>query len=166
MNHRDSGNGVRAGTILRRMTLIAAFFAGVLIPITIGELPNRMFLGKAREVQRLAVPGSNVDAVLVEADSTLDRGARWRVLIVKHGAVAERGRTILVARDLVRPKLVWNKAGLLEIAYDRARIDHFTNVWVPRGPSGGRAIEIMLVPSSPGFSCLIASSSGALKLPE
>ena len=149
-----------------RAALLAVFLAGLFGPKLIGPLARGASEARTHESMRLASPDKSRDAVLVEVESLGAWKRSWQVRIVEHKSPPYKGSTIFSARGVVNPKLAWRSARLLEVGYDRARIDYFTSVLIPRAHEIAGAVEIKLAPSSPGFSYLRVGPKGLIVLPE
>ena len=118
---------------------------------------------KADEVTRATSPNGQLDAVLVREDGGGAAGGwDWSVYIVAKGnpVVRPRSRSLFNAGTLTDEKIIWTREHLLEIHYDIAYINQFTNIWgsseLQNGGEGRNEyfVEIRLAPSSRDFSRL------------
>jgi len=118
---------------------------------------------KADEEARVTSPNGELDAVLVREDGGGAAGGwEWYVYIVAKGnpVVRPRSRSTFNAGTLTDEKLVWTQEHLLEIHYDIAEINQFTNIWGSSEIQNGREgrneylVEIRLAPSPRDFSLL------------
>lgn len=83
------------------------------------------------EIARIASPDSVVDAVLVESNCGATCGYAYLVTIVPRGEPA--GEHPLFRADKASGlNLEWERAKVLNIEYDSARIFHFSNFWQSR----------------------------------
>ena len=153
-------------SLMSRIALAAVFLAGLLGPLIAGTLPTYVLQSRSKELERVPSADLRYDAVLVEYATLGPRPRSWQVRIVRHGLLANHEAPIFSARGLVNPKMVWRKARLLEVDYDRARIDHFTSVWTPSRNEHVDPVEVRLGPSAAEFSYLQISQAGLARLPE
>jgi hypothetical protein len=123
------------------------------------ELPS------GSEQARVTSPNGQFDAVLVRDDGGGAAGGwEWYVYIVPKGNEVDDGKAHAVfnAGTLTGGKLVWGQPHLLEIQYDIAEINQFTNIWgssqaIHSDSSSVQQeylVEIRLSPSHPVFSLL------------
>lgn len=98
--------------------------------------------------------------MLIRADAGLD--FEYYVYIVARGnPVRTNDHSIFEAGTLTGGALVWSQPHLLNIRYDVAEIDLFTNYWDSSRLRSDReehdddfGVEIRLAPSSPDYSLL------------
>lgn len=118
---------------------------------------------KGDEKNRVTSPNGDLDAVLTREDGGgAASGWDWDVYIVAkgHPVVRPRSRSVFESGRLTGEKLVWIQDHLLEIHYDIAEIDQFTNIWDSseiQNDTEGRIkcfVEIRLAPSPGDFSLL------------
>jgi hypothetical protein len=141
---------------VRRLLFVACFVAGFLLPYLRISLPSAV--SSARETQRVVGPDGHADAVAVVTEIGLFRSRAWyEVYIVKHGDPFAQVPPVFSGQEMEHPALVWADPRLLEVRYDRARIEDFRNSW--KLPGSDSLIQIGLVPSSRSFSYL--NQSGA-----
>jgi hypothetical protein len=115
------------------------------------------------EETRVTSPNGDLDAVLVREDGGGAAGGwDWGVYIVAKGSpiVRPRSRSLFEAGTLTDESLTWTQDHLLEIHYDIAEIDQFTNIWSSseiQNDTEGRNkyfVEVRLAPSPGEFSLL------------
>jgi len=102
------------------------------------------------EAMRVASPDGKLDAVLTEDSSGGALGGIfWFLYVVPKGQPAPYDTTkqLFFADELTRGSVVWNKAHLIEIHYDKASIMHFRNIST-KSDNGIDYVELRLVPSS------------------
>jgi hypothetical protein len=81
----------------------------------------------------VASPNGELDAVLTREDGGGAAGGwEWYVHIVAKGnpVVRPRSHELFNAGTLTDEKIMWTQEHLLEIQYDIAEINQFTNIWV------------------------------------
>jgi hypothetical protein len=148
--------------------MLAALWTGILICFLIscgnsGQAPkNRIFLGS--EEARVSSPNGQLDAVIIREDGGGAAGGwEWYVYIVAKGSGVDESKVHAVfnAGTLTGEKLVWRQEHLLEIYYDMAYINQFSNIWgssaihnVEGTNENEYLVEIRLVPANPDFSLL------------
>ena len=144
---------------IRRLIFIACFAAGFLVPYVSIGLPSAA--SSAREVQRVAAPDGRADAVAVVTQTGLFKSRAWyEVYVVKPGAPFARVPPVFSGLETENPSLVWAAPRLLEVRYDRARIENFRNSF---SPAEDATVEIRLTPSSLSFSYLDSNGSRPIK---
>jgi len=162
-----ASSAARASSLTNGVVLLAVFLLGLFGQILAKTLWTIVLEAGTREVGRVPAPDASEDAViLIENDPIGPWGPSWQVRIVRHGTAAKRGTKVFSARGMVNSKLVWNGPRLLEVGYDRARIDYFTNAWIPDPNRTATAVEIRLEPSAPEFSYLTLSPAGFAQPPQ
>ena len=118
---------------------------------------------KADEETRLTPPNGEVDAALTREDGGGAAGGwEWYVYIVTKGnpVVRPRCHSLFNAGTLTNEKITWTQEHLLEIHYDIAEINQFTNIWGSSEIQNGVDIhneyfvEIRLAPAPRDFSLL------------
>ena len=118
---------------------------------------------KADEEARVTSPNGELDAVLTREDGGGAAGGwEWYVYIVAKGSpvVRQRSHELFNAGTLTDEKITWNQEHLLEIHYDIAEINQFTNIWGSSEIQNGREgrneyfVEIRLAPAPRDFSLL------------
>ena len=118
---------------------------------------------KADEETRVTSPNGELDAVLTREDGGGAAGGwEWYVYIVAKGnsVVRPRSHELFNAGTLTDEKIVWTQEHLLEIHYDIAEINQFTNIWGSSEIQNGVDIhneyfvEIRLAPTPRDFSLL------------
>jgi hypothetical protein len=140
---------------VRRLLFVACFVTGFLVPY-LSSLASAA--RSAQEIQRVVAPDGHTDAVAVVSRIRLLRSRPWyEVYVVKHGAPFAEGLPVFSGQELEHLALVWAAPRLLEVRYDRAKIEDFRNSW--KLPGSDSLVEILLVPSSRGFSYLNQSGS-------
>ena len=139
---------------VRRLLFVACFVVGFLVPHVLTSLPASRSISK---IQRVPTPDGEADAVAVVAQAgLLNSHTSYEVFVVKHGASFSRVAPVFSGLEVEHPALVWAGPRLLEVHYDRARIEAFRNSW--RLPDE-KPVEIRLAPLSLGFSYLNESGS-------
>ena len=109
-----------------------------------------------KESQRIASPDGQTDAVIITGDAgAVTRTQTYVVITAIHGVVD----TKTINRDaafrgnhMKNFKVVWLKPDLLEIQYDEALIDGFSNLRYVRRGSRLDPVEIRLSPQSSPYS--------------
>ena len=140
---------------VRRLLFAGCFVAGFLVPHLSIDLPAAS--RSASKIQRVPTPDGQTDAVVVVTQAGLFKSHTWyEVYIVKHGASFSPATPVFSAIEMEHPALVWAGSRLLEVHYDRARIEAFRNSC--RLPDDS-PVEIRLAPLSLGFSFLNESGS-------
>jgi hypothetical protein len=118
---------------------------------------------KSDEETRVTSPNGELDAVLTREDGGGAAGGwEWYVYIVAKGnpVVRPRSHELFNAGTLTEEKIVWTQEHLLEIHYDIAEINQFTNIWASSEIQNDVDIhneyfvEIRLAPASRDFSLL------------
>jgi hypothetical protein len=117
---------------------------------------------KADEETRVTSPNGELDAVLTREDFGASGGWEWDVYIVAKGnpVVRPRSHSLFNAGTLTNEKITWTQEHLLEINYDIAEINQFTNIWgsseIQKGVDihNEYFVEIRLAPSAVAFSLL------------
>jgi hypothetical protein len=117
---------------------------------------------KADEETRVTSPNGELDAVLTREDFGASGGWEWDVYIVAKGnpVVRPRSHSLFNAGTLTNEKITWTQEHLLEIDYDIAEINQFTNIWGSSEIQNGVDIhneyfvEIRLAPAPGAFSLL------------
>lgn len=112
---------------------------------------------------RVTSPDKLVDAVLVQVNPGALSSDFYQLHIVPQGTrPREDGRyAVFVATALREERLTWVKPYLLEVAYDRALILSFTNLWHEETVWDKQySVELRLAPSSPGCSYLQLEEGG------
>ncbi len=118
---------------------------------------------KADEETRVTSPNGELDAVLTREDGGGAAGGwEWYVYIVAKGnpVVRPGSHELFNAGTLTDEKIMWNQEHLLEIHYDIAEINQFTNIWGSSQLQNGREgrneyfVEIRLAPAPRDFSLL------------
>jgi hypothetical protein len=153
---------------MKSHTVLLALCSGVAIVSLIscgtsGQAPKtKIFLGS--EEARLTSPNGQLDAVIIREDGGGAAGGwEWYVYIVAKGSGVDESKAhpVFNAGTLTGAKLVWDQEHLLEIHYDVAYINQFTNIWGSSeihdaGISGQSEylVEIRLTPSHSDFSLL------------
>src|SRR5215469_7649476 len=141
---------------VRRLLFVACFVAGFLVPYASISLPR--VARSAREIQRVVAPDGQADAAAVVTQIGLFRPRAWyQVYLVKHGARFAQVPPVFSGQEMEHPALVWAAPRLLEVRYDRAKIENFRNSW--KLPGSDILVQIGLVPSSRSFSYLNQSGS-------
>jgi hypothetical protein len=136
---------------VRRLLFVACFVTGSLVPYVPIRVPASA--SSAREIQRVVAPDGYADAVAVMTLVGLFRSHAWyEVYVVKHGAPFAHVRPVFSGQEMEHPALVWGDPRLLEVRYDRAKIEDFRNSW--KVPGSDSLVQIELVPSSRSFSYL------------
>jgi hypothetical protein len=162
-----TSSAARGSSLKNGLVLLAVFLVGLFGQGLAKGLWAIVLEAETREVGRVPAPDASEDAViLIENDPIGAWGPSWQVRIVRHGTAANKGIKVFSARGMVNSKLVWNGPRLLEVGYDRARIDYFTNAWTPDPHRLATAVEIRLAPSAPEFSYLRIGSNGSADPPE
>jgi hypothetical protein len=97
-----------------------------------------VFPENRKEVQRLTSPDNRVDAVAEQSDCGAPCSVQYSISIVPKGAPPsyDLARQILVVEDATKLQLQWSEPQLLDVTYDRARIDTFQNVVYPFSKRG------------------------------
>jgi hypothetical protein len=122
------------------------------------------------EQARVTCPTAGLDAVLIRADAGGAAGGwEYYVYIVGKGSpITTSDRPVFEAGDLTGGTLLWSHPHLLDIHYNVADIEQFTNYWDSSKLRADRAesdndfkVEIRLVPSSSDYSLL--GPNGAFK---
>ena len=159
---RVRGAGVSLGFSKYRIAI--AICAALVICFSEGCGPSVTYtVPKADEETRVTSPNGELDAVLVREDGGgAPGGWEWYVYIVAKGnpVVRPRSHSIFNAGTLTDEKVIWTQEHLLEIHYDIAEINQFTNIWGSSEIQNGRKgrneyfVEIRLAPSSRDFSLL------------
>lgn len=125
-------------------------------------------VAKADEETRITSPNGELDAVLVREDGGGAAGGwEWYVYIVTRGnpVVRPRSHSLFNAGTLTDEKIIWTQEHLLEIHYDIAEINQFTNIWGSSEIQSDRQgrneyfVEIRLAPSPRDFSLLTPSGT-------
>src|SRR5258708_1271377 len=120
-------------------------------------------MANGNEELRVTSPNGRLDAVLIREDGGGAAGGwEWYVYIVAKGnpVVRPRSRSTFNAGTLTDEKLVWTQEHLLEIHYDIAEINQFTNIWGSSEIQNGREgrneylVEIWLGPARRDFLLL------------
>jgi hypothetical protein len=123
---------------------------GLLIPTLVTKVLTAARSGDFFEAVRVTSPDGKLDAVLIEDNSggTLG-GIFWCLYVVPKGEGAPKDDTkrLFYADELTMGAVVWKKAHLIEIHYDKASIMHFRNVSTT-SENGLEYVELRLVPSS------------------
>jgi hypothetical protein len=141
---------------VRRLLFVACFVTGFLVPYVSIRVPSAF--SSAREIQRVVAPDGHADAVAVVTLTGFFRSHAWyEVHVVKHGAPFAQVPPVFSGQEMEHPALVWKAPQLLEVRYDRAKIENFRNSW--KLPGGDSLVQIELVPSSRSFSYLTQSGS-------
>jgi hypothetical protein len=102
------------------------------------------------EDMRVTSPDGKLDAVLIEDSSGGALGGIfWYLYVVPKGQPVPNDATkqLFFADELTRGSVVWNRAHLIEIHYDKASIMHFRNISTT-SDNGIEYVELRLVPSS------------------
>jgi hypothetical protein len=138
--------------------------AAIIICFSEGCGVSRTFtVPKADEEIRVTSPNGELDAVLVREDGGgAPGGWEWYVYIVAKGnpVVRPRSHSLFNAGTLTDEKIMWTQEHLLEIHFNVAEINQFTNIWgsseIQNGPEGRNEyfVEIRLAPSTTDFSLL------------
>jgi hypothetical protein len=145
-----------------------AISAALILSFTSGCGPSGTYtVPRADEESCVTSPNGDLDAVLVREDGGgAPGGWDWDVYIVAKGlpVVRPRSRSLFEAGTLTDEKLMWSQEHLLEIHYDIAEIDQFTNIWDSSeiqhdgeerdNYRDNYFVEIRLVPSGGDFSLL------------
>jgi hypothetical protein len=129
------------------------------------EACNRPLTSEATNVSeqaRLTSPNGQLDAVLIREDGGGAAGGwEWYVYIVAKGNRVDQrhAHAIFNAGTLTDAKLVWSQEHLLQIGYNIAYINQFSNIWgsdeLHEARNGSEyLVEIRLLPSQPDFSLL------------
>jgi len=155
---------VGASFCFSRHRIAIAIFAALIICFSEGcGLSGTYTVPKADEETRVTSPNGELDAVLVREDGGGAAGGwEWYVYIVAKGnpVVRPRSHSIFNAGTLTDEKIIWTSQHLLEIHYDIAEINQFTNIWGSSEIQNGREgrneyfVEIRLAPSPRDFSLL------------
>lgn len=114
-------------------------------------------LSRDLEQVRVTSPTGGLDAVLLRADAGAAGGWEYYVYIVAKGSAVDASQhPIFEAGTLSGGNLIWSEPHLLDIHYDVAYIDEFTNYWDSSRVRSNKEeedndfkVEIRLVPSSP-----------------
>ena len=153
---------------MRRQLVLWVFFSflagvgtAVFGPVLFDAVGRSIFTTERREVARVTSPDGLVDAVSVESDCGPLCSFEYHVSLVPKG-VAAQGKAadeVFYAEYPVNPRVQWKERYLLEVGYDRARIEFFHNIAHPFAHQGEKAsfdymVEIRLAPSSQSFSYL------------
>jgi hypothetical protein len=141
---------------IRRAAYVGLFVAGLLVPKGLGMVPHAGWVLARRETERRAAPDMRHDVIVIETRSQLiSTYVTFEVYIVDHG-IAPRGiAPIFTASHAEMLKPIWQTSRLLEIDYRAACVTQFSSYW-PHSPERRVIpVEIRLVPSSEGFSCLV-----------
>jgi hypothetical protein len=142
---------------------VAGVASAVFAPALLDRIVGKVFpiTVERSEEARVTSPDGTVDAVMELFDCGPVCSADYVVSIVPKGATKRDAvQRTLDAEDMVNPRLEWKENHLLEISYDRAYIQSFTNVIYPFGQPGGEReswfymVEVRLSPTSSGFSYL------------
>jgi hypothetical protein len=147
-------------TAIRRLAFIGAFLLGLSVPLLNSSIPAWTGFPIRREIARVISPDGREDAVLTEehAKVVFSRSLS-KVRIVPHGSGIEKGSLVFSGERLANAQLVWTDPRLLEIRYNRGRVDYFTNEAIAAPKEKDLPIEVRLVPLSPDFSYLQAASN-------
>jgi hypothetical protein len=150
--------------MLRVRRIAIAMCVGLIIFVSVGCGSSSTYtVPKADEESRVTSPNGELDAVLVREDGGGAAGGwDWDVYIVAKGnpVVRPRSRALFEAGTLTDERLTWSQDHLLEIHYDIAEIDQFTNIWssseIQNDSEGHNKyfVEIRLAPSPEDFSLL------------
>jgi len=89
-------------------------------------------------------------------------GVNWYVCIVPKGEPASSANeAVMMSTSTKGEKVLWRQPHLLQVAYDRAEILEFTNLWSTNvlktkwfSNEQPCWVEVQLTPSSPDFSIL------------
>jgi hypothetical protein len=124
-----------------------AIFGFVVAKMTISKPGSRT---SGVEDMRVTSPDGMLDAVLIEDNSGGALGGIfWYLYVVPKGQPAPNDATkrLFFADELTRGLVVWNKAHLIEIHFDKASIMQFRNISTT-SDNGIEYVELRLVPSS------------------
>lgn len=103
-----------------------------------------------RETARVTSPDSAVDAVVIVNSVDATTAFVHRVYVVPRGAAvptAAREGEVFRADYVTNLGLRWPRSGMLELAYDTARIFQFTNFWNSRAVDDfAYVVEVRLAP--------------------
>lgn len=123
--------------------LVLMFFAGVIAGLVVpsvirGVMAKTVFPENRKEVQRVTSPDNSVDAIIERSDCGAPCSVQSSISIVPKGAPSsyDLAKQLLVVEDATKLQLQWSEPHLLDIAYDRARIDRFQNVVYPFSKPG------------------------------
>jgi len=137
---------------------------GVLSPSLATILWSDALSPPQHEVARITAPDKNHDAVVVQVQaSLLSPEPSWQVCMVTRQTPAARGKVVFSATGVSDLTVTWPESRLVQIVFDRARVNYFTNAssW-----SDGDAIEVRMAPTNKDFSYLFASAkAGGLAQP-
>jgi hypothetical protein len=159
------------GRMTRRLGLAALCFT--ILYALIGCDSAGTLLSRDLEQDRVTSPSGGWDAVLVRADAGGAAGGwEYYVYIVRRGSLVNTNeRPVFEAGTLTNGTLLWSHPHLLDIRYNVAEIDQFTNYWDSSRLRPDRqetdsdfTVEIRLVPSSPDYSLL--GPTGAFRSKE
>lgn len=133
-------------------TPLVAFLLGVCVAMFSGTLIARIFnrVGNDTEWVRVTSPDGKLDAVLVQDSSGgALGGVFWFLYVVPKGKAVPKDTTkqLFFADELTRGTIIWSKAHLIEIHYDKASIMHFRNISTTN-ENGVEYAELRLVPTS------------------
>lgn len=91
------------------------------------------------EIQRVPSPDGEVDAVVTRiGGGGVTISDLWWVYLVPSGTPITKDEQPLIRATHVSPgfSVVWQRARIVEIGYEKAKISHFTNVWYYRRLDG------------------------------
>ena len=106
--------------------------------------------GLGAEAMRVTSPDGKLDAVLVDDNSGgVLGGIFWYLYVVPRGKPVpnDTAKRLFFADELTKGAIVWNKAHLIEIHYDKASIMHFRNISTTY-ENGLEDVELRLAPCS------------------
>jgi hypothetical protein len=129
---------------------VVGLCAGIVGHRALTMILNTATASHATEAMRVTSPDGKLDAVLVvDTGGGALGGVFWYVYVVPKGEAVPKDKTgqLLLADELTKGTIVWNKAHLIEIHYDKASIMHFRNVSTT-SENGLEYVELRLVPSS------------------
>jgi hypothetical protein len=105
-----------------------------------------------KEVRRIRSPDGRVDAVLVRTNAGATTPFGWDVYVVPAGEHPSKKDENFAADELTPDSLSirWLRPKVLEIAYDHARIYHFSSFWEsPKVDNYGYVVELRLRRTGP-----------------
>jgi hypothetical protein len=117
-----------------------------------------LFEWKFKEVNRIKSPGGEAEAVILEGDAGATTPNTTVILTVRSGQKIDPNNfpkwdEVFRASHLKNLHVVWKEPTFLEIQYDEARIDQFSNLrHITDGGKETYPVEIRLAPTGTTFS--------------
>ncbi len=106
-----------------------------------------------KEVARFVAPDSAVDAIVVESDCGAPCSTTYSIGVVPRGKAPDEKGAVFSADHVDSLRVHWLEAKRLEIAYDSARIHHFSNYWQSKDVQDHRyVVEVRVAPRSTVWS--------------